>query len=259
MTETEQLGTENTEGKQEVTANIESTAEEVKTDAKDAEEIDQDAEKLDETEENTEEGQEEPVKVTKKSASDTIRALKAERNAEREERDKLIAEKATYQAQLDALRQQQIDAQTASQRQEEEKRLELLDPTERKIYELDKQSKQLTWQLNQLNLQRMDDDDRAKFHAKAGVDEVYGKYADQVEKMYQEGLARGVSASREDLHSFILGKELKKDLSNKTSEKRKAAGQKIAAVTSKAPSGKSDVSGAKKGKTPADRLEGVII
>lgn len=241
-------------------------AEELEQATENAEETEQETEENVDTEENSEdtegndaeEEQPEP-KTTKRSASETIRALKAERNAERVEREKIIAERAVAYAQLENLRQQQRDFQSTEQKRAEEQRLALLAPEERALYEANQRTRTLEHRLNQMEAQRADDRDRASFQAKAQHDETYEKYADAVEQMYQEGLAKGVTASREDLHSYLLGKELKKDMASKISKKKEIAGKRIESVTAKSASAKGDVAGAKKGRTEEDRLRNVLI
>jgi hypothetical protein len=200
----------------------------------------------------------EPVKPVGRAQA-RIQKLSAERDAERADKERLIHERAIAQAQLEHLRAQQRDLQSAAERKAEEDRLSLLDPQERAVYQANQQIRNLEYRLNQMEIQRTNDQDRANFHAKATHDETYGKYADEVEKMYQEGLSRGVSASREDLHSYILGKELKKDLATKVSKKKESANKRIDSVTSKSASARGDVTESKKGKSLEERLRGVQI
>lgn len=188
-----------------------------------------------------------------------LKQEREERVRDRKERDELIADRARKEAELEHYRKQQSDNQSASQRKAEEERLALLDPTERAVYEANTRAKNLEHRLNQLEFQRIQDQDRDRFHAKAAVDPTYGKYADQVEEMYQEGLKRHVSAPREELHSLILGRELKKDMAKKASGKKEAAKKRIDTVTSKSATARGDVTGSKSGKTVEERLAGVLI
>ncbi len=192
-------------------------------------------------------------------AQERIRRQAEELKVERAEKEKAIAERAGYAAQLEILRQQQYAAQSDAQRKAEEQRLSLLAPEERAQYESAKKINELEWKLNQLAAQREDDKDRANFHAKAIHDETYGKYAEKVENMYQEGLSRGVRASREDLLAYQLGKELLKNKDSKAVEKKNAASKRIESVTSTPANAKGDVAGTKKGKTEEDRLRGMLI
>lgn len=187
-----------------------------------------------------------------------IQKLASELKAEREERDRLVSDRAIAQAQLENLRQQQQAMQSASEKRAEEERLALLAPEERAMYQASQQIKSLEHRINQMEAKRADDRDRAEFHAKAAHDETYAKYAGDVEKLYQDGLSRGVSAAREELLAWVLGKEL---LKNKASvpQKKAAAGKRIESVTSKSSSARGDVSGSKQGKTGEDRLRGVLI
>lgn len=237
------------------------------TEEENKEEQDEGAEDVEETEEGTEEADtegteevsEEPQKPTRRSASETIRSLKAERNAERAEREKLISERATLAAQLEFQRQRDNQSLSMEQRRAEESRLALLAPEERALYEANQRIRQMEHRMNQMEVQRQDDRDRAEFHAKAMHDEVYSKYADEIEQTYQDGLRKGVSAPREDLLAWKLGKELLKDKNSKASTKKEAAGKRIASVTSKPARAKGDVSGTKSGKSEEDRLRGVLI
>lgn len=203
---------------------------------------------------------EEPVASKPLSrAQQRIQSLSASAKSEREAKEQAMRERAVLQAQLDFHRQQQHDSQSAQQRKAEEERLSLLDPSERRNYELEKKYRDMEYRLNQMELNRQDETDRANFHARATTDETYGKYADQVEKMYQDGRARGVLASREDLHSFILGRELKKDLATKVSKKKETASKRIDSATAKPANAKGDVAGSKKVTSEEDRLRGVPI
>lgn len=204
------------------------------------------------------EGAKEPEKPVGR-AQTRIQTLSAELKAEREEKERLVSERAVAQAQLENYRQSQHQSRSENERREEEDRLALLDPTERELYHTNNRMLQLEHKLNQLDVQRANDRDRASFEAKAATNEIYGKHATEVEAMYQEGLERGVQASREDLHSFLLGRELKKDMAKRVSKKRASASKRIDSVTSKSANARGDVSGSKKGKTAADRLSGVLI
>lgn len=202
--------------------------------------------------------EQEPVKHVSRAQA-RIRKQQEELKSERADKERLIHERAVAQAQLENLRNQQRELQSASERRAEEERLSLLDPQERQLYQSNQQIRNLEWRLNQMEVQRKDDQDRANFHAKAAHDETYAKYVDKVEEMYQDGIKRGVHASREDLHSYILGRELKKDLSAKISKKKESASKRIDSVTSKPATARGDVSDSKKGKSVEDRLRGVSI
>lgn len=188
-----------------------------------------------------------------------IQRQAAELKAERAEKEKLIAERAVAQAQLENLRQQQNRLQSDQQRREEEAKLALLTPEEKQQYQSQQHIRNLEHRLNQMEVGRANDRDRAEFHAKAAHDETYAKYSDTVEQMYNEGLARGVHASREDLFCYVLGKALNKDRTAKIADKKKAAGKRIDSVTAKPANAKGDVAGTKKGKSEEDRLRGVLI
>ncbi|MCK5603782.1 hypothetical protein KAR91_17980 [Candidatus Pacearchaeota archaeon] len=212
----------------------------------------------DSEEESSEEDTEEPEKPVSR-AQNRIQKLSSDLKTERNEREKLVAERATAQAELKALQQQQRDNATQVDRRAEEERLALLAPEEREVYQAKQRADYLDRRLQQLEMQQQDSLDRAEFHAKAAHDETYSKYADRVETMYQEGLQRGVVAPREDLHSLVLGQELKKNAKTNTPAKKAAAKKRVDAVTSRPASAKSNVSGSRRGKTAEERLQGVEI
>jgi len=225
-------------------------------------------ETADETNEDGEEASQEVEETPKKSrAKDRILKLKSEldkerdeRRAEREERDRIIAERAMYAAQLENLRQQQVQAQSDEQRRQQEDRLSLLDPTERALYETQETMRQMQYKLDQMEIMRKDDRDRAEFHAKAAHDPLYKKYADEIERSYQDGLKRGVTAPREDLLAWRLGKELLQNKNAGGQEKKAKAAKKIDSVTSKPATARGDVAASKSsGKSLEERLKGVQI
>lgn len=222
------------------------------------EEVEENDEGAEETAEEPEKDEEEPKKPVSR-AQERIRRQAEELKIERAQKETLIAERAQYATQLQLIRDQQYQAQSAEQRKAEEQRLSLLDPAERNQYESNKKINDLEYRLNQLTVQREDDRDRAVFHAKAAHDETYAKYVDQVEGMYQQGLSRGVRANREDLLAYQLGKELLKNKDSKGAEKKKAAAKRIESVTSTPTNAKGDVTGTRKGKSEEDRLRGVQI
>lgn len=206
-----------------------------------------------------EENESEPEKPSKKSAADTIRALKAERNAERAERDKLIAERATYAAKLEAFEQQQRAGVSAAERRAEEDRLAMLDPVERQAYEANTRAQNLEHRLNTMHFEMQDNTDRAIFQSKADHDPLIAKFRDQVETMLNEDRKKGFSASREEYLNILVGREVRKDAAAKLSAKKASAGKRIDAATSKTPSGRGDVGGSRKGTSEEDRLRGVLI
>lgn len=245
---------------------------EVETESQEQETNDEGAENenTEETESETEETGEEdsesteeteqPEKPVKGSrAQERIRRQQEELKAERAEKEQLIAARATAEAQLEHFRQQQHNAQSEGQRQAEEQRLALLDPQERELYKTNQRMRELEFRLNQSEMRRQDDNDRAVFHAKAAHDPVYAKHADEIEATYQDGLKKGVSAPREDLLAWKLGKEFLKNKDTAAKNKKTAAGKRIETVTGKSTSAKSDVTGKRKGSSEEDRLRNVPL
>jgi hypothetical protein len=200
-----------------------------------------------------------PAKPTKRSAADEIRKLKAERNEERAEREKLIAERATYAAQLEHLRQQKDAEKSAADRKAEEDRLALLDPTERAAYSADKRAQQLEHRLNLMQMQMQDNTDKAIFRAKAAHDPLVAKYAEQVEQMLQDDVKKGFSAPRDTYLQILVGKAVIENSAKELSKKKAAASKRIDTVTGKSASARGDVAGSKKGSSEEDRLRGQLI
>ncbi len=243
-------------------ANKDKPAEIVKEDT--AEEIVEDTaeETIEETAKDStgdKEGDPEQEKPSKKSASDTIRALKAERNAERLERERLISELAASKAVEHEREQQRAAAATAAERRAEEDRLALLDPTERKAYDADTRARGLENRLNHMQLQMQDATDRAIFQSKAAHDPLVEKYKDQVEEMLNNDRKKGYAATREEYLNFIVGRAVRAESEKTLSKKRETAGKRIDAVTSKSASARGSVAESKQGNSEEDRLRGVLI
>jgi hypothetical protein len=210
------------------------------------------------------EGEEEDIAPTRgqtrqQRLANEKKELKAALSKEREDREKLIAELATERANKEFVKQQQSASQSESYRRAEEERLSLLTEDQKAAYLANKKADALEYRLNQMEMQRQDDRDRADFHAKASHDSVHQKYADVVEQMYQDGLRKGVSAPRSEYLAMVIGREILKDKDKKLSERKESASKRIDAVTSKPAKARGDVSGSKKGKTEEDRLRGVLI
>jgi hypothetical protein len=235
--------------------------EEQEVDEVTADEEEQDAEiEKAEVEESEEEDQEPTRGQTRhQRLANQLKEERAERAKDRDERDKIIAERAIYAAQLEQIKQQQYAGQSAAAKRAEEERLSLLDPTERAAYNAQQKANNLEYRLNQMELQRQDDRDRSEFTSKAAKDPLVEKYKDRVESMLQEDRKKGFSASRESYLNFIVGEAIRKDAEKKYSAKKDAAGKRIDTVTSRPAKARGDVTSTKKGKTEEDRLRGVLI
>lgn len=218
-----------------------------------------------ETPEDSENGEEDLAEELEQPAKPVGRAqariqkLAAEKDAERAEKDRAINERAVAVAELNLLKEQQRQSQTASQQRAEEERMALLAPEERAMVQANTRIQNLEYQINQMEMRRMDDQDHANFHAKAAHDPVYKKYAPDIEASYQDGLKRGVRAPREELLAWKLGKELLNNRQTAAPKKKEAAGKRIEQVTSKPIGARGGVAGAKTSKTEEDRLRGVLI
>lgn len=210
----------------------------------------------DEAEEDV--AQEEPAE-DKPSAKAKGPDYASELAAERKEKEKLIAERAAYQAQLENIRERERVQQSDADRRAEADRLALLDPAERAAYHAEQKANNLERRLNMLQMQMHDNGDKATFSAKAAHDPLYAKHMDEVEAMFQDGLSKGVRSSREDLLAYTIGREALKNRPADAAKKKSSAGKRIDSVTSKPATARGDVAGSKKGKSLEDRLAGVQI
>lgn len=214
----------------------------------------------DEDGESVEEGEVEspPTKKTGR-AQERIRRQQEELKEERERNEKLARENAETKARLESIEAESRQRREIEEQRAEQERLDLLAPEERALYLLNKRLQQTEARLAAADMQRQDDIDRLAFQQKVEKDPTYAKFSKQVEDARKDGLARGVVASREDLHSFFLGQELKKDMERKANSKKEQASRRVDSATARPASAKSDVAGKTKGKTLEQKLEGVIL
>ena len=208
------------------------------------------------TVEPVEDAEVEDVQVIEKPesrAAKAIQELKRERNEERERAAKL-------QADYQQLLKEKAEAAQNGQQQQEQVRLEQMEPHERVAFLANKQAQILQNQIAALQHQVEDSKDQARFQAKVSSDPLYGKYADQVEAKLKEMQIAGVTTNRETILKYLVGEALlaKRDgqAGNKT---KQAAAQRISAATGKVVSARSEPAGGKKGKTAEERLDGVFI
>lgn len=188
-----------------------------------------------------------------------LKEEREERQKDKEEREKLIAEKAGYAARLEEYERRQQAGQSEAHKRAEEERLSLLTDSERATYHTQRKNQELEYRLNHMEQQRQDDLDRSEFRAKAATDPLVEKYKDEVERLRKEDLKRGLSAPRDAYLNFIVGEAIRKNAASKISSKKKSADKRIDSVTSKPVGARGDVKGSKSGKTVEERLAGVLI
>ena len=230
---------------------------EAKADA--GEEVDEDSDSDDQDETKTKDKQvededseddSEPTRgqTRHQKLANQLKEERAERAKEREEREKLIAERATLAAQLEHERQSKTAGQSGAEKRAEEERLQLLSPEERMAYNADRRAQALEQRINAMEWQNHDGSEKAAFRAQAAHDPLVEKFQDEVERMRAEDIKKGYAASRDEYLNFIVGRELRKDAAKKLSAKKDSANKRVDSVTSKSAKARGDVSGTKKGK-----------
>ena len=138
-----------------------------------------------------------------------LKEEREERARDRADRDKLVADNARKDAELENYRNQQNHIQSQAERRAEEQRLELLTPEEKQFYQANQKASQLEQRLNHMERERQDDRERSEFRSKANQDPLVEKYADRVEQMRQDDIKRlGVAAPRDAYLNFIVGEAI---------------------------------------------------
>ena len=173
---------------------------EAKADA--GEEVDEDSDSDDQDETKTKDKQvededseddSEPTRgqTRHQKLANQLKEERAERAKEREEREKLIAERATLAAQLEHERQSKTAGQSGAEKRAEEERLQLLSPEERMAYNADRRAQALEQRINAMEWQTHDGSEKAAFRAQAAHDPLVEKFQDEVERMRAEDLKKG--------------------------------------------------------------------
>lgn len=189
-----------------------------------------------------------------------VRAVVKEREEFRERYETSERERIRAEAALHARTQiQQENNQVAHQRAEQE-RMALMDPSERAIYEANKNTQRMQNEVNMLRIQMQDSTDAANYNAKAQVDTRYAKYKGQVDEMHKKLSSQGNLVNRESILAYIIGEQSLKNVTESESKKKEAAGKRQAKVSAKPASARGDTSATRgSGRTPESRLAGVLI
>lgn len=103
---------------------------------------------------------------------------------------------------------------------EEEARLAEMTPDERAAYQLTKSHKSLEQKIELMKFETRDQADKMAFQAKAAVDPVYAKYADQVEARVLQLYRTGQALPREVVLTYLVGEAV---MANKGKSKEQAA------------------------------------
>ena len=163
------------------------------------------------------------------------------------------AQAAAIQAQLNAIQNQRDEAGESA-------RLELLSESEKAKYYVDKGQRSVQMQLAQQEFRLTDQSDKLSFEAMCRADPRAKKLAPEVERRLTELRGKGQNVSRENLLAFVIGKRAL-DNPQVTGKQRAGAERRREREQARGTSPRGDAQGQRRaaGKTPAQRLEGVLI
>lgn len=178
--------------------------------------------------------------------------LANERNAERERANRLEQELAES-------RRQQWQRQQAASEEERQARRALMTPEERVADDMAQMRREFATQRQQDQWATQAMLDKSSYDAKAAVNPVYAKHAEEIEAQFQDLLRQGRPVERQILLERHIGKLALSGAGN--SKPRRQAQQRVASQRVPASSGKGDASSArgKAGDTAESRLKDVFI
>jgi hypothetical protein len=144
--------------------------------------------------------------------------------------------------------------------QQERERLALMTDSERADYRISKMERQWSAQAAQDRAQIHFLMDKNSFDAKATVHPIYKKYAPEVERRFQEQLAKGQPVEREVIFRYLLG-DRSLEMALKSGGQARAARKRVEneGVRPSNSKGDSATSRGRQGDTPESRLKGVLI
>lgn len=221
------------------------------SDTSDADE--EDEEEQDDLDEDDEEEDSAPSKKARGRGDKRIRNLKGRLNSQEQLNQRLMTQLE------EALNLTRTNAGNTSEA-EEQARLAAMEPHEREAYYADKRIRGLEGSMNALRFQMADTADHAAFHAQVASNPIYAKHAGRVEETLAAMRKKGSTAAREDVLAYLIGKDaLMQAKKGKDTKKKAAASERVAAAKGKPVSARGDSGATKRGKTAAERLEGVFI
>lgn len=209
------------------------------------------------SEENTDIGV--PPQKTETRGQSRHQRLANETKAEREKAERAVAEKARLEAELEFMKRQQREIEIQNQRRVDQERLANMSPEDRMAYEAQMRDNYWQNEIQALKFQMQDNQDRSVFAAKATIDENYAKYQDQVEKLHADYASKGLHYQREDILKHLIGDELLKNRRVLQNKKKEVAAKRVAAVSTKPTTAKSDGQIQRRGKSLEQILDGVEI
>lgn len=185
--------------------------------------------------------------------NEDIRAARDRAQAAEASAAEAKAQAAAIQAQLNAIQNQRDEAGESA-------RLELLSESERSKYYVEKGQRSVQMQLAQQEFRLTDQSDKLSFEAMCRADPRAKKLAPEVERRLTELRGKGQNVSRENLLAFVIGKRAL-DNPQVTGKQRAGAERRREREQARGTSPRGDAQGQRRaaGKTPAQRLEGVLI
>lgn len=186
------------------------------------------------------------IRTLRERAEEEARA----RAAERERADRFERELSEIRA--------RTQAETESQKAE---RLALMTPEERSEYRVNEALNSHRREIAAVTFRMEDQADKAAFQAKAAVDPLWGKWADQVEAKRVEFLRQGTVVPRAELLKWLVGESVLSGRGPETARQAARGKENIRRQQVSAATGRTDVSTSRRrsADTPAKRLEGMQI
>ena len=198
------------------------------------------------------------------SSRDTAQPEAQQRTGNRYQR--LANENREYRERLDRLERERQNEREQWQRQQqqlneaqERDRLALMTPDEKIQYYIQQDRQQNNARFNQLQMQTAMQLDKSSYDAKAAVNPVYRRMADQVEAMFQEQLRKNQPTDRETILFHLIGKRAVNGAENsrpRQQARRRVENQRVAPT-----SGKGDTARRAETRmsTAEERLKDVLI
>ena len=198
------------------------------------------------------------------SSRETARPEVQQRTGNRYQR--LANENRDYKERLDRLERERENERQQWQRQQqqlneaqERDRLALMTPDEKIQYYIQQDRQQNNARFNQLQMQTAMQLDKSSYDAKAAVNPVYRRMADQVEMMFQDQIRQGKPTDRETILYHLIGKASVNGANS--SRPRQRARRRVENQRVAPSSGKSDTARRSEGRmsTAEERLKDVLI
>ena len=223
----------------------------------------EDVDDSDSTEDSVEDNDpDENTLATKTSrGSARIQTLKQRENTAKAEAVASKAEAERLKAQLAEIENRVRSGPTREEIAAEESRIAAMDPADRAIYISQKNAERLQQQLNGLNFQIADNNDRAEFNLLVSKNAAFAKYKDVVEDALSGVRSKGSTAPRRTLLEWAIGKETVEKILKGESGKsvKKAAAARVNLSKGKSLSARGDVGSRGKTDDVESRLRGVVF